>query len=1710
MKVRVLFSTLLVIVLLSSMLAPLATAQEPSTTVDNKEEVKQASLDKLEEMYDRGQITKEEYLQAVEELGQPQSCGPDAIWPGPDGFGYAGETATYNWVDISGTGTAVYLNCDDCNQGPFPIGFTFPFYGVDYAEFYVESNGLIEFGPVANDYSSDCPLPSANGVENFLAPHWDDLNSGNNNAPVYYEYFPVCPYGSGECMVVEYYDFYHLDGDWAGTWEAIFYPNGDVVYQYFEIGPQQGQNSTTGIEGLDIDDDHGLTYACNSQGSIYDGLALRIYISPPAPNLSNSFKEVWPTKVMPGDVLTYTVHITNTGSAPALQAVMTDVIPAGTEFISGSLTCDSGTCWYDEVDNAVYWNGEVGMPASAPISIPASDGNFPRGDGAPSAGPAPIEANPDGVPLSAPLLSLGTLAYATEAANGFHTQFDLDVPEILPNLGPFNPADFPGAGEFVDDFVYVADVSNNLYQLDPATGGVISTIPITPPPNGETYSGFALDPTSGVLYASSTNVGTSSLFTVDVDTGVATLIGPITGSGCNIAIAIDGTGQIYGYDICTDDFWAIDKNTGAGTVIGSIGFDANFGQGMGWDPATDQIYLAAFNYGTFQPELRVADRGTGNTALVGVLGSTDPGGTCQLPWLGVPIETEQNAVIVEFAVEVVDAPCGQAVVNEAVITDPEAPAPVVVQAFAEVWDTIWLHEEFEGVFPPDGWTVIDNVGSGAPGSVWGNDNPGGRDNLTGGSGLFAIVDSDEAYTVDVDTELWLPPIDIPTCQDTFLVFKTDYYNLGDTADVDISLDGGATWENLLRWTSSVRGPYTEWVPLGGYSGATGATLRFHYYNANYNWWWEIDDVQIVSCVREGLFLTPEYQESESCAGEVVSYTLSLENCTGMTDTFSLYPMDNDWFTWVEPGMVEVPDTGVVDVTAYVQSACDAEGSDLATIVAADGGYSGTAEIETMVSEVFWVWNAENADMAPMPSTLWGGGDGIVMDGDTPQFWHTAGIDPTGGTTAQTWYYDWSAGAWMDGGLMPSALYRTEADIQLNEIYNIGGSSGSFTPTDLNQHYTAGAWQYETPAPAISMDEVIEPWPAAYGGNDHTYLVGGYQGGGVAINTAYEYDPVADAWTTLSSHGFTPMSYPVDGCFGWTDGSGGADPVIVQFPDTSSAQTNLLVYHIATDTWEEWPVPDGMLPAIWAPDIANDYDRNLCYITGGATVPGAGDLTTFYIYDPATNTVEQGPDFDTARDFHSSWYYEDMLCIGGGTSVIAGDLDSTQCAMRVACPEVEANIEVTAPPLEAELCEDEIATFEFEICNTGDCPLEFWIEEMTGTVKFLGSRPFGAGELGTMAEVADLDLSAENVEGAPSPAANPDAVLWDQPTNVTGAPASQYFPDFGAGLWSADDFENAEWWAIDTIYVPGSLWNGDPQGDLFDAYSLNWFIYADAGDTPPPGVYPNDGSGTEVWSLSLAPGDSAVTISGATNNEATVDIIDAIGGPLYLPPGHYWLAFFPAMDFIPHGQFGWQTSGTMNLASAHFADPDGLISPLDWTPWGEAINPEYYDAAFRLEGELRAPPVDVPWVSEMPDEGVLPTGWCMTVEVTLDATDLLPGDYLADLIIHSNDPDMPTTTLNTSLTVLEPAGIASVTYITDALQVSFEATVTGAPPIPCVWDFGDGFGDVGENPVHTYADEGCYTVTLEATNACGVDVWSDEVCVEIPFFYYYLPMLYKNG
>ena len=51
-------------------------------------------------------------------------------------------------------------------------------------------------------------------------------------------------------------------------------------------------------------------------------------------------------------------------------------------------------------------------------------------------------------------------------------------------------------------------------------------------------------------------------------------------------------------------------------------------------------------------------------------------------------------------------------------------------------------------------------------------------------------------------------------------------------------------------------------------------------------------------------------------------------------------------------------------------------------------------------------------------------------------------------------------------------------------------------------------------------------------------------------------------------------------------------------------------------------------------------------------------------------------------------------------------------------------------------------------------------------------------------------------------------------------------------------------------------------------------------------------------------------------------------------------------------------------------------------------------------------------------------------------------------------------------------------------VSFTVKADGSDPISYTWNFGDGAGGSGPSPSHAYMEDGEYTVTLTASNACG--------------------------
>ena len=192
---------------------------------------------------------------------------------GPDAFGYnwtdsdAPGGPAFNWIDIAGVGTAVTMT-DDSNQGPFNLGFTFPFYGTDYTTFRICSNGFVSFSSTSTAYANSA-LPAAGAPFNMLALLWDDLTPGTGT--VHY-------YNDGTRMIVQYTNWANYTAGGPYSMQMHIYPNGTVEYHYLTMPLPASEAATIGIQNGDGTD--GLTVAFNA-AYVHDNLAIRFAFLPP-------------------------------------------------------------------------------------------------------------------------------------------------------------------------------------------------------------------------------------------------------------------------------------------------------------------------------------------------------------------------------------------------------------------------------------------------------------------------------------------------------------------------------------------------------------------------------------------------------------------------------------------------------------------------------------------------------------------------------------------------------------------------------------------------------------------------------------------------------------------------------------------------------------------------------------------------------------------------------------------------------------------------------------------------------------------------------------------------------------------------------------------------------------------------------------------------------------------------------------------------------------------------------------------------------------------------------------------------------------------------------------------------------------------------------------------------------------------------------------
>jgi len=126
--------------------------------------------------------------------------------------------------------------------------------------------------------------------------------------------------------------------------------------------------------------------------------------------------------------------------------------------------------------------------------------------------------------------------------------------------------------------------------------GVFTAIGPSAPPSGE-WTGLAIHPVNGTLYASSSNLTSSSLSTLHPATGQPTLIGTDQSVDAIIAIAVNCQGEMYGHDIFIDVIYEINPATGVASFVGSTGVNSNFGQGMDFDNESGVLYAWTFQGG---------------------------------------------------------------------------------------------------------------------------------------------------------------------------------------------------------------------------------------------------------------------------------------------------------------------------------------------------------------------------------------------------------------------------------------------------------------------------------------------------------------------------------------------------------------------------------------------------------------------------------------------------------------------------------------------------------------------------------------------------------------------------------------------------------------------------------------------------------------------------------------------------------------------------------------------------------------------------------------------------------------------------------------------------------------------------------------------------------------------------------------------------------
>ena len=508
--------------------------------------------------------------------------------------------------------------------------------------------------------------------------------------------------------------------------------------------------------------------------------------------------------------------------------------------------------------------------------------------------------------------------------------------------------------------------------------------------------------------------------------------------------------------------------------------------------------------------------------------------------------------------------------------------------------------------PPAGWTITDTQGT----HGWTFDNPNNQANTTGGEGNFAVVP--QAFlgvTNHEDTTLTTPSIDLSAIADPSLGLDEDYIASNtQTASIDVSTDGGATWTNLWQFAGSsgriVQGNQTFDLSEIA-SGQPDVRARFQFTSFIGQSYWAIDNV---------------FLGARACApvpgGLVAGQVL---------DANTSKPLGDATVTRVDAPA----ETARTDAGFYWMFA-SATGSQ--QYAAAHRAYSTrTSSVEVAPNSVK---RADFSLAAGQLTTSTAAVDKTLRMGSSATASFTV---KNTGTAPAAVSFDEAPDGFATLGQQASG---TGAELQLVEAAPSTRTAlppgSSAPPADVRRSDvpSSGPWTDLPDAPGNVMDNA-----AVRGDDGKLYSVAGTTSGFTPTGNGYAYDPATRAWSPIADVP-TPVQQPaaafIDGKLilagGWSVGG--------------VMRSTVQIYDPASDTWKAgaaMPHPHGA--------AAYGVLNGKLYVVGGCTDTCAAATSTVDVYDPATNAWRLAADYPEKLAYFGCGSVNGRLACAGGTPVV---------------------------------------------------------------------------------------------------------------------------------------------------------------------------------------------------------------------------------------------------------------------------------------------------------------------------------------------------------------------------------------------------------------------------------------------------------------------------